>query len=61
MLNKSVIAGFLATTAIAFGIATSRAECAPFARDAGAALRACDKAPARTPVRESDPAIKPAH
>jgi hypothetical protein len=60
MLNKVVIAGFLATTAIAFGIATSRAESVPVDRDESAESCACEKAPARTVVRESDPAVKPA-
>jgi hypothetical protein len=60
MLNKAVIAGFLATSAIAFGIATLRVESVPVDRDEGTELRACEKAPARIVARESDSAAKPA-
>jgi hypothetical protein len=60
MLNKAVIAGFLATTAIAFGIATFRAESVPVDSDESAALCPCEKAPSRTVVQESDPGVKSA-
>lgn len=60
MLNKAVIAGFLATTAIAFGVATARAELAPVDRDEGTEFRACEQAPAQAVAGESDQGLESA-